>query len=123
MPYLFRYKPQALDEAPGIYAPYQPRFEWNLWFAQLGDWNSNRWVILVEEKLLDRDPAVLSLFRGDPLHGEAPREVRLVKWQYWFTDIATKRATNNWWRREYIGLYAPTIERKADGSMGVGEMP
>ena len=34
--YPFRYKPQALDAAPGIYAPYQPRFEWNLWFASLG---------------------------------------------------------------------------------------
>ncbi len=36
--YPFRFKPQALDRAPGIYAPYQPRFEWNLWFASLGSW-------------------------------------------------------------------------------------
>jgi hypothetical protein len=37
-PYPFRYKPQDTDKAPGIYAPYQPRFEWNLWFASLGSW-------------------------------------------------------------------------------------
>src|ERR1700733_4247068 len=36
--YPFRYKPQDLDKAPGIYAPYQPRFDWNLWFASLGSW-------------------------------------------------------------------------------------
>jgi lipase maturation factor 1 len=36
--YPFRYKPQALNEPPGIYAPYQPRFDWNLWFASLGSW-------------------------------------------------------------------------------------
>src|SRR5204863_6645771 len=33
--YPFRYKPQNPDERPGFYAPYQPRFEWNLWFASL----------------------------------------------------------------------------------------
>ncbi len=25
----------------GIYAPYQPRFDWNLWFASLGGWREN----------------------------------------------------------------------------------
>jgi len=32
--YPFRYKPQALNEAPRIYAPYQPRFDWNLWLLR-----------------------------------------------------------------------------------------
>src|SRR5271165_5314784 len=39
--YPFRYKPQDPGERPGIYAPYQPRFEWNLWFASLGSWRDN----------------------------------------------------------------------------------
>src|SRR5271165_6090563 len=39
--YPFRYKPQDPGKAPGIYAPYQPRFEWNLWFASLGSWRDN----------------------------------------------------------------------------------
>ncbi len=38
VPYPFRYKPQDLSQPPGIYAPYQPRFDWNLWFASLGSW-------------------------------------------------------------------------------------
>src|SRR6201993_4583661 len=33
VPYPFRYKPQDLYQRPRIYAPYQPRFDWNLWFA------------------------------------------------------------------------------------------
>src|SRR5580765_5057931 len=33
--YKFRFKPQNPYEAPRIYAPYQPRFDWNLWFASL----------------------------------------------------------------------------------------
>ena len=36
--YSFRFKPQDPTKAPGIYAPYQPRFDWNLWFASLGEW-------------------------------------------------------------------------------------
>src|SRR5437763_8924753 len=39
--YEFRNKPQVLNDAPGIYAPYQPRFDWNLWFASLGSWTEN----------------------------------------------------------------------------------
>src|SRR5258708_15735863 len=36
--YPFRYKPQDLFTAPALYAPYQPRFDWTLWFAPLGPW-------------------------------------------------------------------------------------
>ena len=50
----FRYKPQALNEPPGIYAPYQPRFDWNLWFASLGDWQQNDIVPLTEESWSER---------------------------------------------------------------------
>src|SRR5216684_4118829 len=52
-PYVFRYKPQDLMTAPGIYAPYQPRFEWNLWFASLGDWRAYPWVARAERRLLE----------------------------------------------------------------------
>src|SRR6185437_1415454 len=48
-PYPFRYKPQALNEAPRIYAPYQPRFDWNLWFASLGSWRQYQFVVNTEE--------------------------------------------------------------------------
>ena len=51
--YPFRYKPQALNEAPGIYAPYQPRFDWNLWFASLGTWRDNMFVVSTEERLAE----------------------------------------------------------------------
>ena len=67
--YPFRFKPQALDRAPGIYAPYQPRFEWNLWFASLGSWQQNPLVPRTEERLLTNDPDVLALFAGNPFAG------------------------------------------------------
>jgi lipase maturation factor 1 len=121
--YPFRYKPQDLTEAPGIYAPYQPRFEWNLWFASLGTWRENPFVIRTEEQLLLNTPDVLALFRSNPFAQSPPKFVRSVVWQYWFTDRATKRATGQWWRREFRGLYAPTLERTSEGKIIVSEWP
>jgi hypothetical protein len=109
--YPFRYKPQAVNQAPGIYAPYQPRFDWNLWFASLGNWQQNTFVVNTEIRLLQNDQAVLTLFGGDPFKGQAPRFVRAVLWQYWFTTEQQKHATGDWWRRIYLGVYAPVLER------------
>jgi uncharacterized membrane protein YphA (DoxX/SURF4 family) len=121
--YPFRYKPQDPKKAPGIYAPYQPRFEWNLWFASLGEWRENPWVLRSEQLLLDNDHDVISLFAANPFPQNPPKQIRAVLWQYWFTDIATKRATGDWWRREYLGLYAPSLQREPDGKFLITGFP
>jgi hypothetical protein len=113
--YPFRYKPQELNEAPGIYAPYQPRFDWNLWFASLGDWQENDMVPMTEERLLTNDADVLGLFRANPFAKAEPRFVRAVLWQYWFTSEEERRRTGDWWRRKYLGLYAPEVTLTGDG--------
>ena len=121
--YPFRFKPQNPSKAPGIYAPYQPRFDWNLWFASLGAWRSNPIVTNTEGRLLNGDSDVLSLFAANPFPHEPPREVRVVVWQYWFTTPAEKRAQGLWWRRELLGLYAPTLGREPNGEIGVVQWP
>ena len=122
-PYLFRHKPQALNEAPGIYAPYQPRFDWNLWFASLTDVQQAEIVPLTEERLLEGDPDVLSLFRANPFPIAPPRYVKAVLWQYWFTSLEEKSSTGNWWRRQLLGLYAPILTREPNGKFGVLQWP
>jgi hypothetical protein len=121
--YPFRYKPQDVSEAPGIYAPYQPRFDWNLWFASLGSWREYPIVPQTEIHLLSNDRDVLSLFRKNPFPNGPPREVRAVIWQYWFTTMLEKRTQGLWWHRQFIGLYAPTIERAPDGTIHAIEWP
>jgi lipase maturation factor 1 len=121
-PYPFRYKPQDPGKPPGIYAPYQPRFEWNLWFASLGAWPEYRFVVWTEERLLTASPDVLELFARNPFPG-APRQVRAVVYQYWFTDMKTKRTTGMWWRRDLLGDYAPSLERDPDGKIVVLDTP
>ncbi|MGH9405232.1 MAG: lipase maturation factor family protein, partial [Terriglobia bacterium] len=109
--YPFRYKPQDPARRPGFYAPYQPRFDWNLWFATLGTWQQYPFVVRTEALLLLNDSSVLSLFAGNPFDGSPPSEVRAVMWRYWFASLATKRTTGLWWRRKLVGLYAPALER------------
>jgi lipase maturation factor 1 len=123
IPYHFRYKPQELNQPPRIYAPYQPRFDWNLWFASLGSWREYSIVPNTELLLLTNDKDVLDLFADNPFAGEPPREVRALLWQYWFTTMEEKRKTGNWWRRQLLGLYAPTLEQAPDGKIRVVEWP
>jgi lipase maturation factor 1 len=121
-PYPFRYKPQDPRRAPGIYAPYQPRFEWNLWFASLGSWQQYKWVVWTEERLLQNSSEVQQLFAADPF-ASPPQEVRAVIYQYWFTSLETKREEGTWWRREWLGEYAPALLRQPNGRLAVLDFP
>jgi len=113
--YPYRYKPQDPKRAPGIYAPYQPRFEWNLWFASLGTIRHNRWVARVAARLLAGEPCVLGLFAWDPFAGTRPKHVRTVIYRYWFTDFRTQRNRGEYWHRELLGAYAPALRANVGG--------
>jgi hypothetical protein len=121
--YPFRYKPQNVRERPGFFAPYQPRFEWNLWFASLEPWSASPWVVAAEQGLVEGSPYVLALFRNDPFRGRPPKIVRTVLWQYWFTDMKTMQSTGEWWRRREIGPFAPPAMRGIDGRIVIGGNP
>jgi lipase maturation factor 1 len=116
-PYPFRYKPQDPNRAPGIYAPYQPRFDWNLWFASLGNWREYRFVLYTQEQLLLNQPDVLQLFASNPFPTAPPKQIRAVIYRYEFTDMKTKRGQGLWWQRELLGNYAPVLERETDGKI------
>jgi lipase maturation factor 1 len=94
-----------------------------MWFASLGEWRENPWVIRVEQLLLSNDKDVVNLFASNPFPQNPPKQIRAVLWQYWFTDLATKRATGLWWRREYLGLFAPSLEQTPDGKIIVTGFP
>lgn len=121
--YPFRYKPQDVKERPRIYAPYQPRFDWNLWFASLGFWRQYPIVPRTEELLLENDQTVLGLFAGNPFQSAPPRFIRAVLWQYWFSTPEEKASQGIWWRRQLLGTYAPTLTRLPDGRFGVVDDP
>jgi hypothetical protein len=115
--YPFRFKAQDVRARPGLYAPYQPRFDWNLWFASLGTWDANRWVVTAERRLLDNEPAVVQLFARNPFPQKPPLAVRVVIWQYWFTTPKERKETGTWWQRRFLGTYAPGVRRTAEGDV------
>jgi hypothetical protein len=122
-PYEFRYKPQNPQDRPRIYAPYQPRFDWNLWFASLGTWQDAPIVMLTEQRLLEGSKPVLGLFAGNPFPTQPPKMTRAVLYQYWFSTPDEKRTQHLWWTRQLLGTYAPTLEREPDGRYAITAAP
>ncbi|MGH7945227.1 MAG: lipase maturation factor family protein [Opitutaceae bacterium] len=105
--YEFKHKPGALTQQPTWVAPHQPRLDWQLWFAALGSPQQNPWVISLCEHLLRGNPKVLARLAGNPFPGKPPRFVRIVRYEYHFTDAATRAATGHWWRRTPMDFYVP----------------
>jgi lipase maturation factor 1 len=113
IPYSFRYKPGDLSRPPRWAAPYQPRLDWQMWFAALGNYRENPWIVNFALKLLEGSPEVGGLLEADPFQGQPPRYVRAVLYDYSFTDAEERRRTGNWWKREEKGLYLPPVGLKA----------
>ena len=107
--YEFKYKPGDLARRPAWVAPHQPRLDWQMWFAALGDYRSDPWTVQLLVKLLQSSPEVLRLFAKNPFPGSPPRYIRAMAYDYQFTTAAEKRATGNWWRREWKGQYLPVL--------------
>ena len=112
--YELPYKPGNLARRPAWIAPFQPRLDWQLWFAALGRPENNAWVETLCERLLRGDPAVLGLFRLNPFPGRAPRYVRVVRYRYEFTDPQERARTGRWWRRTPLDFYFQPLALPGD---------
>jgi predicted DCC family thiol-disulfide oxidoreductase YuxK len=107
--YEFKYKPGDVNRRPGFVEPFQPRLDWQMWFAALGDYRQNPWFERFCERLLQGSPEVLVLLDENPFPKQPPRFVRAELYDYHFTNLAERRATGAWWRREFIGEYLPPV--------------
>jgi predicted DCC family thiol-disulfide oxidoreductase YuxK len=107
--YEFRYKPGNLRQPAHWVAPYQPRLDWQMWFAALSDYRSSPWFTNFMVRLLQGSPAVVGLLAANPFPGAPPKYVRAELFDYSFTDFAARRATGQWWKRTPRGLYFPRI--------------
>jgi predicted DCC family thiol-disulfide oxidoreductase YuxK len=112
--YEFKHKPGNLRRAPDFVAPHQPRLDWQMWFAALGDYRGNRWFLLFCQRLLEGSPEVLRLLERNPFPDAPPRYLRAVVYDYRFTDWKTRRTEKTWWRREFKGLYCPELSLRED---------
>jgi predicted DCC family thiol-disulfide oxidoreductase YuxK len=111
-PYIFKYKPGPLNRAPGWVAPMQPRLDWQMWFAALGSYRENPWLLRLMQRLLQGSIPVLELLDHNPFAGKPPRYIRAMVYDYHFTNFDERRRTGNWWKRDLKGTYFPAISLK-----------
>jgi len=118
--YEFPYKPGDVNRAPRWAAPYQPRLDWQMWFAALGDYRTNPWFVAFAERLLDGSPEVVALLEKNPFPDRPPRYVRAVTYDYRFSTWDEHRRTGSpirvWWHREPHGEYLPTVGLRSTAS-------
>jgi predicted DCC family thiol-disulfide oxidoreductase YuxK len=107
--YEFKFKPGDLKRAPRWVEPFQPRLDWQMWFAALSNYPSTPWFSNFMVRLLQGSPDVLGLLAKNPFPGNPPKYIRALLFDYSFTDFATKRATGDWWARASRGSYFPPM--------------
>jgi hypothetical protein len=107
--YEFCWKPGDPSRRPSFVAPHQPRLDWQMWFAALGNWQRNPWFVGFCKRLLEGSEPVLELLDENPFADGAPKYLRAVLYNYRFTTLEERQSTGDWWHRERRGLYLGPI--------------
>jgi predicted DCC family thiol-disulfide oxidoreductase YuxK len=107
--YEFKYKPGDVNRRPRFVEPFQPRLDWQMWFAALGNVQQSPWFGNFCERLLQGSPEVLALLDKNPFPKHPPRFIRAELYDYHFTSPAERRTTGAWWKRKPIGEYLPPV--------------
>ena len=118
--YEYWYQPQQLDRIGPFIAPWYPRFEATLQIESTRRPPSTLYR-LVAAHLLARDPAVVGLFRRNPFPGGGPTIIRMPTYRFRFTDAATRRATGNFWQKDYEDEYLTMMYLDPQGQIVAAE--
>ncbi len=111
--YELPFKPGRLDRRPAFIAPWQPRLDWQLWFAALGTCSQNPWFLSFQQRLLEGSAPVRALVNDDPFSRAPPKYVRSTSWQYRFAPLASKA----WWTRSDPEPYCPPLALGPNGQL------
>jgi len=103
--YEFKAKPGDPNRRPPFVAPYQPRIDWQIWFAAMASPADYPWTLHFVRKLLHNDRGTLSLLANNPFPDAPPHYVRARLYRYQFAPIGDKA----WWKRERIGEWLPAL--------------
>ena len=99
----YRYKALPVDtgKRPPQIAPYQPRLDWQMWFASMSTPDEYPWTLTLVSKLLHNDPGAIRLFAGNPFPDKPPHLIRAVLYRYHFARPGNPQGA--WWERERVG--------------------
>jgi hypothetical protein len=107
--YALPYLPGPVGRAPTWSIPYQPRLDWQLWFAAYGGAGQQQWIERLLRRLLEGSPVVVALFGEDPFDDRPPKHVRALLYEYHFADARSADEQGRWWSRRLDGTYYPSM--------------
>lgn len=91
--YDFYYKPGDVTYMPQAVMPFQPRFDWQIWFSALGKIENEFYLVHFLYKLLNGDNHAQTLLRNNPFKDKPPKYVKIDLYHYWFTDYKSQKVT------------------------------
>jgi Lipase maturation factor len=103
--YEFKAKPGDPNRRPPFIAPYQPRIDWQIWFAAMASPAEYPWTLHFVWKLLHNDRGTLSLLANNPFPNAPPHYIRARLYRYQFAPLSDRA----WWKRESIGEWLPAL--------------
>ena len=99
--YEFPFKAGDVHRRPALATPFQPRLDWQMWFAALYPNGFGHLLDRLLQRVLEAEPCVLALLEKNPFPNAPPRYVRLAFYENHFTRFEDRTAA--WWRRELRG--------------------
>ncbi|KAJ1492536.1 lipase maturation factor-domain-containing protein [Baffinella frigidus] len=108
------------DSFPGMH---QPRLDWQMWFAALGSYQNNPWLVMLVFRLLQGTAPVRALMAPElwpeQFREHAPKAIRIVKFEYDMTRLPKGgkgkgkgkggKGGAAWWKRKEVGEYLPAL--------------
>jgi len=95
--YEFKAKPGNVNRTLPVVAPYQPRVDWQIWFAAMQSPEQNPWLVHMVWKLLHNDEGTLSLIANNPFPDKPPEYIKIDIYRYEFASSSTV------WERTKLG--------------------
>ena len=106
--YEFKGKPGSLSRRPPLVSPYHYKLDWQMWFAAMGPYNYNPWILNLVAKILEGDRPVLGLLEKNPFPNHPPQYVRALLFEYHYS----RPGENTWWTRKKVDDYLPPLSLK-----------
>jgi hypothetical protein len=103
--YEFTAKPGSIDRGLPLIAPYQPRVDWQIWFAAQSTTSRHGWLVHLTWKFLHNDEAALGLIAHNPFPDKPPAFIKIDRYDYDFE----RPFSDNTWQRTYIDTWLEPV--------------
>ncbi|CAH1405828.1 unnamed protein product [Nezara viridula] len=106
----FKYKPGEVNRSLPFVVPHQPRLDWQMWFAALGTYHQNPWIMSLAYRILTGQEEVLKLMAPSPFSPKPPKYVRATLYKYHYVPWSSRNSAA-YWTREKVGEYFPIFAK------------